>query len=115
MEGVRVAFMTELLVDDYGYLFAGEESFPVDVIEHIVQVVAILDVVDLESSVVKDYGSYTVVEFPIFRAGAEDEVRSRVFRSAGGYTELFVGGDVKASLDGAGIVGLSYVPVPFTL
>jgi len=32
--GNIVAFMAELLVDDYGYLFGGEEVFPVDVTKH---------------------------------------------------------------------------------
>jgi hypothetical protein len=176
-----MAFMTELLVDDYGFLFGGEEVFPVDVTEHdwrtpyprfdatasfereagtlgsrpdvfrhpeirdwvcdeaawsvlssvapsdvrltgqgrlgttrmyAVQVVAILDVVDLESSEIDDYGSYQVVRFPAFHRSAS--VSQRVFRIPGSYTDLFVGSAVKGSLDDEGITGLGYTPVPVT-
>ncbi|GII56255.1 hypothetical protein Pth03_46440 [Planotetraspora thailandica] len=80
---------------------------------HVVQVIAMLDIVDRSSSIIRDYGSYQVVEFSAFRHSTESEVRSRVFRIPGSYTDLFVGSAVKASLDDAGIRGLGYTPVPF--
>ncbi|GIF24002.1 hypothetical protein Ate02nite_67320 [Paractinoplanes tereljensis] len=176
-----MAFMARLLVDEYGFLFGGEEGFPVDVTEHdwespyptfvvparfeweagglgaepnifrhpeirdwvcddvawsvlskvapsdprllgkgylgekelhIVQVVTMLDVVDVAASVVADYGSYRVIEFPAFRDGCDDEMRSRIFRIPGLYTDIFLGDLLKSSLDEAGIVGLGYSPVP---
>jgi hypothetical protein len=176
-----MAFMAELLVDEYGYLIGGEEAFPVDVTEHdwespypkfralarfeweagelgtepnifrhpeirdwvcddvawsvlakvapldvkllgkgylgekelrIVQVVAMLDVVDIDASLVADYGSYRVIEFPAFRDDCDDEVRSRIFRIPGSYTDIFLGEFLKLSLDEAGIVGLGYRPIP---
>ncbi|MGN9807090.1 hypothetical protein [Micromonospora sp. L32] len=178
-----MAFMAELSVDEYGYLFGGEEAFPVDVTEHdwetpypifeslanfewdpgelgthpnifrhpeirdwvcdsrawsvlsmvaapdirligegflgeermyIVQVIATLNVVDPEASIIHDYGSYRVVEFPAFRRSAADGISSRAFRVPGSYTDLFLGDVVKSSLDDAGIVGLRYTPIPLT-
>jgi hypothetical protein len=180
LTGADMAFMAELLVDEYGYLFGGEESFPVDVTQHdwespyptfdafakfewaagesgsepnifrhpeirdwvcdgaawsvlsdgapsdvrllgkgylgekelhVVQVVAMLDIVDVDASVVADYGSYRVIEFPAFLAGHGDEIRSRIFRIPGSYTDLFLGDLLKAALDEAEIVGLGYTPV----
>jgi hypothetical protein len=176
-----MAFMAELLVDEYGFLFGGEEAFPVDVTEHdwespypkfdasarfeweagelgaepnifrhpeirdwvcdgvawsvlsrvapldvrllgqgylgvkelhVVQVVTMLDVVDVDASVVADYGSYRVIEFPSFRDGCDDEIRSRIFRIPGSYTDIFLGDLLKSELDDAGIVGLGYSSVP---
>ncbi|MFF0152077.1 hypothetical protein [Micromonospora sp. NPDC005203] len=177
-----MAFMTELMVNEYGYLLGGERSFPVDVVEHdwlkpypqfeatvsfrweagdllrrpnifrhpeirdwvcddaaysvlsglaphdlrvigrgwlgdtpmhIVQVVSMLDIVDLDSSVIQDYGSYQVVDFPAFRRSADLDIGSRIFRVPGSYTGLFIGDTIRDSLDGAKISGLGYVPVPF--
>jgi hypothetical protein len=176
-----MAFMTELSVDQYGFLFGGEDAFPVDVTEHdwetpyptfekparcaweagelgvepsvfrhpeirdwicddaawpvlrkvapsdvrllgraylgekelfVVQVVAMLDVVDVDASVIADYGSYRVIEFPAFTEGSDDETRSRIFRIPGSYTDVFVGDLVKSSLDEAQVRGLGYTPVP---
>ena len=78
---------------------------------YVVQVVAMLDIVDIDASVVADYGSYQVIEFPAFQAGHGDEIRSRIFRIPGSYTDLFLGDLLKSALDEAEIVGLRYTPV----
>lgn len=177
-----MAYMAELLVNEYGYLFGGEEAFPIDVTDHdwespypkfgtparfeweagelgiepsifrhpeirdwvcddaawfvlskvapldvrllgkghlgekelhIVQVVTMLDVVNVDASVVADYGSYRAIEFPAFRDDRNGETRSRIFRIPGSYTDIFLGELLKSSLDEAGIAGLRYSPVPF--
>jgi hypothetical protein len=78
-----------------------------------VQIVSILDVVDLESSIIQNYGPYQVVGFPAFHRDAEGEIESHIFKIPESPFDIFLGKVVKDSLDRAGVRGLRCAPVPF--
>jgi hypothetical protein len=82
-------------VDEYGYLFGGEESFPVDVTQH-----------DWESPY-PTFDALAKFEWAAGESGSEPNI----FRIPGSYTDLFLGDLLKAALDEAEIAGLGYTPV----
>lgn len=69
------------------------------------------DIVDLQASVVQSYLSYEVLAFPAFRASKRHAVSRRVFRVPENLSLIFVGEELKQSLDEAGIRGFRYLPV----
>jgi hypothetical protein len=79
----------------------------------IVQAAVILDVVDREHSIIDVYSTYEILRFPAFLESSRAEVARRVFRVPGSYVDVFVGEDLRAALDEAGIHGLNYAKVKF--
>ncbi|MEU3251833.1 DUF1629 domain-containing protein [Streptomyces sp. NPDC006997] len=80
----------------------------------LVQVTTVLDVVDMEASIVERYPSYEVLAFPAFWRHAEEEIAGRLFRVPKAMTMLFCGERVKAALEAAGIKGLRFVPADWS-
>ena len=80
----------------------------------VVQVVAMLDIVDREASIIDRYETYEILQFPTFVGQSRNAVAGRAFRVPGSYTDVFVGQAVKEALEAANVTGLSYTPVEFS-
>ncbi|MFG2091254.1 hypothetical protein [Spirillospora sp. NPDC048824] len=78
----------------------------------LVQVTTIIDcIVDLQGSVIQSYPSYEILAFPAFRASKRHAMARRIFRVPENLSLIFVGVELKRSLDEAGIRGFRYLPV----
>jgi len=80
----KMAYLVELDVNDYGCL-VGPVPFPIDV----VQIVGMLDVVDMESSIVDRYPSYEILRFPAFRRSESEAIGQRLFRVPQAMVDVF--------------------------
>jgi hypothetical protein len=80
---------------------------------HVVQVTAMLDIVDPETSIIDRYPSYEILRFPTFVAEAREQVADRIFRVPGSYIDVFVGSNIRKAFDDAKMTGFTYAPVSF--
>lgn len=78
----------------------------------LMQVPNVMDgIVEKSSSVYQKFPSYEILSFPAFHASARRSTLKRMFRVPESLSLIFVGEDVKRSLDEAGIRGFRYLPV----
>lgn len=81
---------------------------------HVVQAVAVLDVVDREASLIDRQATYEILQFPAFFHSVADEISTRVFRVPGMHTAVFVGEAVKRALESSGTAGIRFVAVDWS-
>ena len=75
----------------------------------VVQIVGMLDVVDMEASIVDRYLTYEILRFPAFRRPESEAISRRLFRVPQAMVDVFAGDAAKDAIVGADIKGLRFV------
>ncbi|HEY1216194.1 MAG TPA: hypothetical protein VGE93_21405 [Bryobacteraceae bacterium] len=76
---------------------------------HVIQIVGMLDVVDMEASIVDRYPAYEILRFPAFRRSESEAISRRLFRVPQAMVDVFAGAAAKDAIDNADIKGLRFV------
>jgi hypothetical protein len=76
---------------------------------HVVQIVGMLDVVDMEVSAVDRYPTYEILRFPAFRRSESEAISRRLFRVPQAMVDVFAGAAAKDAIVSADIKGLRFV------